>query len=141
MDQLNYQPDVMARGLAGRSTGFLALLLPTDEAIADSFMVDIIVAAAETARERGYHLLLWTEPAGEPEGPSLEFGASEPWLPQPAAFARLAASAQALDPYSGTLNHPPPHVHAQAQLEAVVHGSQSRATRSRGTLARARAWM
>ena len=33
----------------------------------------------------------------EPEGPSLGFGASEPWLPQPAGFARLAASAQALD--------------------------------------------
>lgn len=68
VDQLNYQPNVIARGLAGRRTGFLALLLPTDEAIADSFMVDIIVAAAETARERGYHLLLWTEPAGEPAG-------------------------------------------------------------------------
>ena len=68
VDQLNYQPNVMARGLAGRRAGFLALLLPTDEAIADSFMVDIIVAAAETARERGYHLLLWTEPAGESAG-------------------------------------------------------------------------
>ncbi|WP_420434932.1 LacI family DNA-binding transcriptional regulator [Candidatus Poriferisocius sp.] len=65
VEQLDFQPNAMARGLAGRRTGFLALLLPTDEAIADQFMVDIIVAAAETARERGYHLLLWTEPAGE----------------------------------------------------------------------------
>ena len=31
-------------------------------------MIDIIVAAAEAARERGYHLLLWTEPAGESAG-------------------------------------------------------------------------
>ncbi len=68
IDQLDYQPNVMARGLAGRRTGFLALLLPTDESPADPFMIDIIVSAAEAARERGYHLLLWTEPAGESAG-------------------------------------------------------------------------
>ncbi len=68
VEQLDFQPNAMARGLAGRRTGFLALLIPTDEAITDPFMVDIIVAAAEAARERGYHLLLWTEPAGESTG-------------------------------------------------------------------------
>ena len=68
VEQLEFQPNVMARGLAGRRTGILALLLPIDEAIADPFMVEIIIAAAETARERGYHLLLWTEPAGESAG-------------------------------------------------------------------------
>ncbi len=68
IEQLDYQPNVMARGLAGRRTGFLALLLPTDESPADPFMIDIIVSAAEAARERGYHLLLWTEPAGESAG-------------------------------------------------------------------------
>ena len=68
VEQLDFRPNVMARGLAGRRTGILALLLPTDEAIADPFMIDIIVAAAETARERDCHLLLWTEPAGESSG-------------------------------------------------------------------------
>ncbi len=68
VEQLDYQPNIMARGLAGRRTGFLTLLLPTDETPADSFMIDIIVAAAEAARERGYHLLLWTEPTGESAG-------------------------------------------------------------------------
>ncbi|MCQ3814047.1 MAG: LacI family transcriptional regulator [Acidimicrobiia bacterium] len=68
VEQLNYQPNVMAQGLAGSRTGFLALLLPTDEAISDSFTFDIIVAAAETARDRGFHLVLWTEPAGETKG-------------------------------------------------------------------------
>ncbi len=33
--------------------------------------------------------LPWT-----PDGPSFGFGSSEPWLPQPAAFAELAASVQ-----------------------------------------------
>ena len=68
VEQLDYQPNLMARGLAGRRTGFLALLLPTDESPADPFMIEIIVAAAEAARERDYHLLLWTEPAGESAG-------------------------------------------------------------------------
>jgi alpha-glucosidase len=36
----------------------------------------------------------------EPTGPSLGFGEAEGWLPQPAAFAPLAASVQADDPAS-----------------------------------------
>ena len=33
----------------------------------------------------------------EPKGPSLGFSVSEPWMPQPAAFASLAASVQIFD--------------------------------------------
>jgi len=36
----------------------------------------------------------------EPDGPSLGFGVSEGWLPQPDAYARLAASSQEADPNS-----------------------------------------
>ncbi len=36
----------------------------------------------------------------EPTGPSLGYGPGEPWLPQPAQFAQLAASVQAADPTS-----------------------------------------
>lgn len=36
----------------------------------------------------------------EPDGPSFGFGDSAGWLPQPAAFARLAVSAQEADPHS-----------------------------------------
>jgi alpha-glucosidase len=39
--------------------------------------------------------LPWSE-----DGPSLGFGAAEPWLPQPAGWARLAVSAQSNDPGS-----------------------------------------
>ncbi len=35
-----------------------------------------------------------------PTGPSLGFGAGEPWLPQPDGYAGLAASLQAADPDS-----------------------------------------
>ncbi len=68
IEQLDYQPNLIARGLAGGQTRFLALLLPIDESPADPFMSDIIVAAAEAAREREYHLLLWTESAGDSAG-------------------------------------------------------------------------
>ncbi len=36
----------------------------------------------------------------EPTGPSLGFGTGEPWLPQPASFAAMAASVQGDDPTS-----------------------------------------
>lgn len=36
----------------------------------------------------------------EPHGPSLGFGAGDPWLPQPAGWGELAASVQAEDPAS-----------------------------------------
>lgn len=39
--------------------------------------------------------LPWSE-----DGPSLGFGAAEPWLPQPSGWARLAVSAQSNDPGS-----------------------------------------
>jgi alpha-glucosidase len=41
----------------------------------------------------------------EPTGPSLGFGAGAPWLPQPAGFARLAASVQHRDPGSSLELH------------------------------------
>lgn len=63
MKELDYTPNAVAQGLAGRRTRILALVLPTDEMPVDPFTGEIIVGAAEAAREQGYHLLLWTEPA------------------------------------------------------------------------------
>lgn len=63
MKELDYTPNAVAQGLAGRKTRILALVLPTDEMPVDPFTGEIIVGAAEAAREQGYHLLLWTEPA------------------------------------------------------------------------------
>lgn len=65
MRELDFTPNAMARGLAGRRTRILGLLLPADETRADPFTAEIIVGAAEGARETDHHLLLWTEPAAE----------------------------------------------------------------------------
>ncbi|MEM9563529.1 MAG: LacI family DNA-binding transcriptional regulator [Actinomycetota bacterium] len=62
MEELDYAPNLVARSLKGRRTRIVALLLPTDDSDADPFMADVITAAAEAARQSGYHLLLWTEP-------------------------------------------------------------------------------
>lgn len=65
MDELDFTPNAVARGLAGRRTNILGLLLPVDETKVDPSTAEIIVGAAEAAREHGHHLLLWTEPAAE----------------------------------------------------------------------------
>lgn len=61
MDELDYTPNAFARGLKERRSRILAFLLPTDRTAIDLFTVEILVGAAERARARGYHLLLWTE--------------------------------------------------------------------------------
>lgn len=63
MEQLDFSPNAVAQGLAGRRTKIIAMVLPTDEIPMDPFTGQIIVGAAEAARRSGYHLLLWTEPA------------------------------------------------------------------------------
>lgn len=65
MSDLDFTPNAVARSLAGRRTNILGLLLPVDETRVDPFTAEIIVGAAEAAREKGHHLLLWTEPAAE----------------------------------------------------------------------------
>lgn len=63
MEELDFAPNAVAQSLAGRRTKILALVLPTDETPVDPYTGEIIVGAAEAARQAGYHLLLWTEPA------------------------------------------------------------------------------
>lgn len=63
MEELDFSPNAVAQGLAGRRTRILALVLPTDETPVDPYTGEIIVGAADAARDAGYHLLLWTEPA------------------------------------------------------------------------------
>lgn len=63
MEELDFTPNAVAQGLAGRRTRILAVVLPTDEVAVDPYTGAILVGAAEAARESGYHLLLWTEPA------------------------------------------------------------------------------
>ena len=65
MEELDYTPNALARGLKERRSRILAFLLPTDRNAIDLFTMEILVGAAERARGAGYHLLLWTEPGAD----------------------------------------------------------------------------
>lgn len=65
MDQLGYQPNAIARSLASRRTHIIALLFPAIERGLSTTALEFVTSAAETARERGYHLVLW--PIGNDE--------------------------------------------------------------------------
>lgn len=58
MDELGYRPNVVARGLASKKTHLLALLLPTPERGLGVTEMEFVTSAADSARERGYNLLL-----------------------------------------------------------------------------------
>jgi DNA-binding LacI/PurR family transcriptional regulator len=60
MRELGYTPNVLASGLAGRRTRILALLFPFGPRGLEGADLQYVVAAADLARERGYHLVLWT---------------------------------------------------------------------------------
>lgn len=65
MRELGYTPNVLASGLAGRRTKILALLLPSGPRAIEAADLQYAVAAADLARERGYHLILWPLAEGE----------------------------------------------------------------------------
>ncbi|MEO1064965.1 MAG: LacI family DNA-binding transcriptional regulator [Actinomycetota bacterium] len=65
MEELDYAPNALARGLASRRSSIIALLLPTSETDTDPFMAEIIFGATEQAQRSDHHLLLWTDPSVE----------------------------------------------------------------------------
>jgi DNA-binding LacI/PurR family transcriptional regulator len=67
MKDLNYTPNVLAQGLAGRRTGIIALIFPVTEIGFNLTEFEYIRAASEQAREDGYNLLLWPFGADEIE--------------------------------------------------------------------------
>jgi len=67
MKDLNYTPNVLAQGLAGRRTGIIALIFPLSEIGFNPTEFEYIRAASEQAREDGYNLLLWPFGADEIE--------------------------------------------------------------------------
>ncbi|WP_222612657.1 LacI family DNA-binding transcriptional regulator [Arthrobacter sp. PM3] len=67
MKELNYTPNVLAQGLAGRRTGIIALIFPLSEVGFNPTEIEYIRAASEQAREDGYNLLLWPFGADEIE--------------------------------------------------------------------------
>ena len=62
MADLGYQPNASARSLASRKTNVLAMLYPDADRGVGATGGEFIHAAAERARELGYHLVLWPIP-------------------------------------------------------------------------------
>ncbi len=59
MDKLHYIPNLMAQGLAGRSSNLIAMLFPSQERGISNADLEYVLGAANAARELGYHLILW----------------------------------------------------------------------------------
>lgn len=59
MDELGYHPHALARGLASKRSRIIALHFPTDERGLGFTELEFVMAAADAARERGHHLVMW----------------------------------------------------------------------------------
>lgn len=59
MNELGFRPNAFARGLASRRSRTVALIFPTMEVGLSGTMTEFVTGAAHTARENGYHLVLW----------------------------------------------------------------------------------
>jgi DNA-binding LacI/PurR family transcriptional regulator len=60
MEELGYQPNALARGLASKRSRIIALLYSVPERGIGLTEIEFVTNAAEAAMERGYHLVLWT---------------------------------------------------------------------------------
>lgn len=61
MEDLGFEPNVLARGLARARSNIIALVFPEGDHGIDLTGIEILMAAANRARRRGYHALLWTD--------------------------------------------------------------------------------
>jgi DNA-binding LacI/PurR family transcriptional regulator len=68
MRDLDYSPNALARGLASRRSGIIAMLYPLLERGISLSGRDHIWAAAEEARTAGYNMLLWTTAIDDVDG-------------------------------------------------------------------------
>ena len=59
MVELDFRPNAIARSLASRRSRILALTFPGIENGLGSTVMEFVTSAAEAARDRGYHLVVW----------------------------------------------------------------------------------
>jgi DNA-binding LacI/PurR family transcriptional regulator len=62
MQELNYTPNAMAQGLAGRRSGLIALSFPVGERGFESSDFEYVQAATDVLSRSGYQLLMWPNP-------------------------------------------------------------------------------
>lgn len=62
MAELNYTPNAMAQGLAGRRSGLVALSFPVGERGFESSDFEYVQAATDVLSRAGYQLLMWPNP-------------------------------------------------------------------------------
>jgi DNA-binding LacI/PurR family transcriptional regulator len=68
MRDLDYSPNALARGLASKRSGIIAMLYPLLERGISLSGLDHIWAAADQARSAGYNMLLWTTAVEDIDG-------------------------------------------------------------------------
>ncbi len=61
MEELGYRPNALARGLASKRSRIIALLFSAPERGLGITELEFVTSAAEAAKEKGYHLVLWSE--------------------------------------------------------------------------------
>jgi DNA-binding LacI/PurR family transcriptional regulator len=59
MVELDFRPNAIARSLASRRSRIVALTFPGIENRLGGTIMEFVTSAAEAARERGYHLVVW----------------------------------------------------------------------------------
>jgi DNA-binding LacI/PurR family transcriptional regulator len=67
MDELEYRPHALARGLASKRSRIIALLFPVSERGLGITELEFVTSAADAARENGYNLVLWPSEMDDPE--------------------------------------------------------------------------
>jgi DNA-binding LacI/PurR family transcriptional regulator len=67
MEELGYRPHALARGLASKRSRIIALLFPTPERGFGITELEFVTSAADTAKESGYHLVLWPSEMHNPD--------------------------------------------------------------------------
>lgn len=67
MKELDYRPNILARGLASKRSRIIALLLPAARRGLGLTELEFVMSATEVAREHGYHLVLWSTEIRDPQ--------------------------------------------------------------------------
>jgi DNA-binding LacI/PurR family transcriptional regulator len=65
--ELDYHPNLLARGLAGQRTRIIALLFPSVIRGLSQVQLEFVNAAVQVASQHGYAFLLWTSPSEDGE--------------------------------------------------------------------------